>query len=167
MDRQKTRETKMGSISLKHLSITATDPLFRDLSLVVADGDRVGLVAGNGLGKTSLLRVIAGLAEPSGGEVVRSRGLRIGYVEQDVPAALMSLTMRDAVLDALPAADRETDAWRADVALDGLETPYELRDRLVSALSGGWQRLMLIARVWVTDPDALLMDEPTNHLDLS
>ncbi|WP_439601515.1 ABC-F family ATP-binding cassette domain-containing protein [Devosia sp.] len=157
----------MGSISLKNLSITATDPLFRDLSLVVADGDRVGLVAGNGLGKTSLLRVIAGLAEPTGGEVVRSRGLRIGYVEQDVPAALMPLTMRDAVLEALPVADRETDAWRADVALDGLETPYELRDRLVSALSGGWQRLMLIARVWVTDPDALLMDEPTNHLDLS
>ena len=123
----------MGSISLKNLSITATDPLFRDLSLVVADGDRVGLVAGNGLGKTSLLRVIAGIAEPTGGEVVRSRGLRIGYVEQDVPAALMPLTMRDAVLDALPAADRETDAWRADVALDGLETPYELRDRLVAS----------------------------------
>ena len=57
----------MGSISLKNLSITTTDPLFRDLSLVVADGDRVGLVAGNGLGKTSLLRVIAGLAEPTGG----------------------------------------------------------------------------------------------------
>ncbi|WP_423067972.1 ABC-F family ATP-binding cassette domain-containing protein [Devosia sp. CN2-171] len=157
----------MGSISLQNLSTIATDPLFTGLSVVIADGDRVGLVAGNGLGKTTLLRIMAGLAEPTAGEVVRSRGLRMGYVEQDVPAALMPLTLRDAVLDALPPTDRETDAWRADVALDGFETPYELRDRKVSELSGGWQRLMLIARVWVTDPDALLMDEPTNHLDLS
>ncbi|MBN9314385.1 MAG: ABC-F family ATP-binding cassette domain-containing protein [Devosia sp.] len=157
----------MGSISLKNLSTIATAQLFSDLNLVIADGDRVGLVAGNGLGKTTLLRIIAGLAEPTSGEVTRSRGLRIGYVEQDVPAALLPLTMRDAVLEALPPSDRETDAWRADVALDGFETPYELRDRKVAELSGGWQRLMLIARVWVTDPDALLLDEPTNHLDLS
>ena len=93
-------------------------------------------------------------------------GLRIGYVEQDVPRALLPLTLREAVLEALPPMERETDAWRADVALDGFETPYELRDREVAALSGGWQRLMLIARIWVTEPDALLMDEPTNHLDL-
>jgi ATPase subunit of ABC transporter with duplicated ATPase domains len=157
----------MGSISLKNLSTIATATLFSDLNLVIADGDRVGLVAGNGLGKTTLLRIIAGLAEPTTGEVIRSRGLRIGYVEQDVPAALMPLTLRDAVLEALPPSERETDAWRADVTLDGFETPYELRDRKVAELSGGWQRLMLIARVWVTGPDALLLDEPTNHLDLS
>ena len=51
--------------------------------------------------------------------------------------------------------------------LDEFETPDELRDRPVSKLSGGWQRLMLIARIWVTQPDALLLDEPTNHLDLT
>jgi ATPase subunit of ABC transporter with duplicated ATPase domains len=157
----------MGSISLRNVSIIASVPLFRDLSLVVQDGDRVGLVAGNGNGKTSLLRCIAGQAEPSSGEIVRSRGLKVGYVEQDVPAALRGLTLRQAVLDALPAADRDSNAWKADVALDGLETPEELRDRPVSALSGGWQRLMLIARCWVAEPDALLLDEPTNHLDLS
>lgn len=157
----------MGSISLKNVSITASAPLFRDLNFVVQDGDRVGLVAGNGNGKTSLLRCIAGQAEPTGGEIVRSRGLTVGYVEQDVPDRLRPLTMREAVLDALPEADRETEGWRADVALDGFETPDELRDRTVEALSGGWQRLMLIARCWVADPDALLLDEPTNHLDLS
>jgi len=157
----------MGSISLQNLSIIAGVQLFRDLSVVIADGDRVGLIAGNGLGKTTLLRIISGLAEPTGGEVVRSRGLRLGYVEQDVPKGLMGLSMRDAVLDALPPADREAEAWKADVALDGFETPWEMRDRLISELSGGWQRLMLIARVWVSEPDALLMDEPTNHLDLA
>jgi ATPase subunit of ABC transporter with duplicated ATPase domains len=157
----------MGSISLKTVSITANVPLFRDLTFVLQDGDRVGLVAGNGNGKTSLLRCIAGKGEPTTGEIVRSRGLRVGYVEQDVPADLRRLTLRQAVLDALPAVDRETEGWKADVALDGFETPEELRDREVAALSGGWQRLMLIARCWVAEPDALLLDEPTNHLDLS
>lgn len=157
----------MASISLKNLSITAQSPLFQDLNFVVQDGDRVGIVAGNGRGKTSLLRCIAGESEPTDGEIVRSRGLRVGHVEQDVPADLGALTMREAVLQALPAADRDYEGWKADVALDGFETPAELRDRPVSALSGGWQRLMLIARCWVSEPDALLLDEPTNHLDLS
>ncbi len=53
------------------------------------------------------------------------------------------------------------------MVLDEFEAPADMRDRPVSALSGGWQRLMLIARVWVTEPDALLLDEPTNHLDLA
>ena len=157
----------MGTISLKSLSIIATTPLFKDLDLTIADGDRVGLIAGNGNGKSSLLRVIAGLSEPSLGEVTLSRGLRVGYVEQDIPDHLMPLTMRDAVLDGMAPELRETDAWRADVALDSFDTPWDMRDRLVCALSGGWQRLMLIARVWVGAPDALLMDEPTNHLDLA
>jgi ATPase subunit of ABC transporter with duplicated ATPase domains len=157
----------MGSISLKDVSFTAAAPLFRDLTFVVADGDRVGLVAGNGNGKTSLLRCIAGLAEPIAGEIVRSRGLQLGYVEQDVPSALMDLPLHEAVLQALPADAREFESWRVDVALDEFETPDELRQRPVRALSGGWQRLMLIARVWVNQPDALLLDEPTNHLDLA
>jgi ATPase subunit of ABC transporter with duplicated ATPase domains len=156
----------MGSISLNSLGFTATTPLFSGLSLVVGDGDRVGLVAGNGNGKTTLLRCIAGQLEPSTGAIVRSRGLRIGYVEQDVPAALHGLTLRDAVLDALPEEGRDSDSWRADVVLDDFETPADMRGRPVAALSGGWQRLMLIARVWVNEPDALLLDEPTNHLDL-
>ena len=91
----------MASISLNSVGFTAATPLFADLNLVIADGDRVGLVAGNGGGKTTLLRCIAGLLEPSAGEITRSRGLRLGYVEQDVPPALQPLTLREAVLDAL------------------------------------------------------------------
>jgi ATPase subunit of ABC transporter with duplicated ATPase domains len=157
----------MGSISLRNLAVTVTAPLFSDLNIVIADGDRVGLVAGNGNGKTTLLRIIAGLAEPSVGDIVRSRGLRVGYVEQDVPADLMDLTLSEAILRSLPPDERETASWRVGVVLDEFETPEELRARPVSKLSGGWQRLMLIARIWVTQPDALLLDEPTNHLDLS
>jgi ATPase subunit of ABC transporter with duplicated ATPase domains len=156
----------MGSISLKNLSITAGVPLLANLDLVVQDGDRVGLVAGNGMGKTTLLRAITGTAEPSTGDIVRSRGLKIGYVEQDVSASLQELTLYHAVLDALPAGDRESDSWRVDVVLDEFETPDDMRTRQIKALSGGWQRLMLLMRVWVGQPDALLLDEPTNHLDL-
>ena len=156
----------MGSISLNAAGVTASNPLFDNLSLVIGEGDRVGLVAGNGNGKTTLLRCIAGQQELTHGEIVRSRGLRVGYVEQDVPARLLPLTLRDAVLDALPAERRDTESWRGEVALDEFETPGDMREREVSRLSGGWQRLMLIARVWIDEPDALLLDEPTNHLDL-
>ncbi len=157
----------MSIISLKNVGVIATDPLFENLDFVLGAGDRVGLIAGNGGGKTTLLNCIAGLDEPGNGEIVRSRGTQIGMVEQGVPSALLGMSMVDAVAAALPEDLRVSDSWRAEVALDSFETPQELRTREVSALSGGWQRLMLIARAWVNDPDVLLLDEPTNHLDLS
>jgi ATPase subunit of ABC transporter with duplicated ATPase domains len=156
----------MGSISLRNAGLVATDTLFSNLNFVIADGDRVGLVAGNGRGKTTLLRAIVGQGELTSGDIVRSRGLQVGYVEQDMPAASMGLTLYGAVLEALPAADRDTDSWRVDVVLDEFETPDAMRHRPLNQLSGGWQRIALIARCWVLQPDALLLDEPTNHLDL-
>jgi ATPase subunit of ABC transporter with duplicated ATPase domains len=156
----------MASISLRDVGITATFPLFQNLSFTLGDGDCLGLVAQNGGGKTSLLRCLAGTAEPTTGEIVRSRGLRVGFVEQDVPDNLRPLTLYEAVRRALPPEQRDDESWRVDVILDEFTAPADMRDRPVAALSGGWQRLMLIARVWVTEPDALLLDEPTNHLDL-
>ena len=123
-------------------------------------------MAQNGAGKSTLLRCLAGEIELSHGDVIRSRGAAIGYVPQDVEPALLGQTLRDAVLSALPKATWESDSWRVDAVLGSLDTPPELHTLPVSALSGGWQRLMLLARVWVTDPDALLLDEPTNYLDL-
>lgn len=156
----------MGSISLNSVGHSATTQLYSDLTLTFGAGDRVGLIAANGGGKTTLLRSLAGRIEPSTGEIVHSRGLRVGFVEQDVPPALGGLSFRDAVLEALPAEERDSDSWRVEVVLDGLEAPEDMRAREVTRLSGGWQRLMLLARVWVNQPDALLLDEPTNHLDL-
>ena len=156
----------MGSISLRNAGLVATDTLFSNLNIVIGGGDRVGLVAGNGRGKTTLLRAMAGQGDLTSGDIVRSRGLQIGYVEQSVPASSMALTLYDAVLEALPPGDRDTDSWRVDVVLDEFETPAEMRNRTLTELSGGWQRIALIARCWVLGPDALLLDEPTNHLDL-
>ncbi|MDB5472708.1 MAG: family ATP-binding cassette protein [Devosia sp.] len=156
----------MGSISLRNAGLVATETLFSNLNLVIGEGDRVGLVAGNGRGKTTLLKAMAGQGELSAGDIVRSRGLQMGYVEQDMAPASMGLTLYDAVLQALPPADRQTDSWRVDMVLDEFQTPTAMRQRTLGALSGGWQRIALIARCWVLQPDALLLDEPTNHLDL-
>ena len=105
--------------------------------------------------------------EPSEGEITRSRGLTVGHVEQDVPQALMDRPFHAAVLEALSDDQRLTESWRVDVALESLEVPEALRQRPLKHLSGGWQRLAMLARVLVTDADVLLLDEPTNHLDLA
>ncbi len=157
----------MALINLRSLGVTLGAPLFSNLNLSIEPGDRLGLVAANGRGKSTLLRTIAGSFEPTIGDVTRSRGLRAGFVEQDVPADLMAVPLREAVHRALSAEQADSESWRVDVTLESLEMPDELRERPLAALSGGWQRLAMLARVWVTEPDVLLLDEPTNHLDLS
>ncbi len=156
----------MSLIHLRDLGIISPRPLFKNLTLTIHETDRIGLIAGNGAGKTTLLRCLARQTEPGSGEITRRRGLRVGFVEQDVPENLLDLTLTEAIRRALPTAEREALAWKIGLALDMLDTPADMRERKLSALSGGWQRLALIARVWVTDPDLLLLDEPTNHLDL-
>ena len=73
--------------------------------------------------------------------------------------------MNETIRRALPLPERDTMPGRSASCWTLLETPAALRDRKMSELSGGWQRLALIARAWVSDPDVLLLDEPTNHLD--
>jgi ATPase subunit of ABC transporter with duplicated ATPase domains len=156
----------MSSVSLRNVAVIAHTPLFRNLNLVIGEGDRLGLVAANGAGKSTLLKCLAGLTEPTEGEIVRSRGLRVALVEQDVPARLNDLSLHDVLLQALPSGERGAQEWRVDMVLDEFDTPADLRNLPMHALSGGWQRLALIARAWITEPDLLLLDEPTNHLDL-
>jgi ATPase subunit of ABC transporter with duplicated ATPase domains len=147
----------MGTISLRKVGVNAAEPLFSNLDFTIGDNDRLALVAGNGRGKTTLMRCLAGLAEPSTGDIVRSRGLTVAAVEQDAPAALLDKTWRQ-ILDA--------EDWRIEMALDEFSVPEALRDRPLAELSGGWRRLALISRASIADPDLLLLDEPTNDLDL-
>lgn len=157
----------MALISLKSLGVTMSAPLFSNLDLTIAAGDRLGIVAANGRGKSTLLKCLAGAFEPTAGDITRSRGLLVGHVAQSVPDALLGRSFHDVVADALPAEQRDSEVWRIDVVLDSLDVPEDMRSRPMRGLSGGWQRLALVARVWVTDPDVLLLDEPTNHLDLA
>jgi ATPase subunit of ABC transporter with duplicated ATPase domains len=153
----------MSLLTLKAAGIMLGAPLFSQLDLTLHPGDRLGIVAPNGRGKSTLLQAVAGRVDLSSGDITRRRGLVTGHLTQDMPPDLAPLTIREAVRGAVA----EGEDWRADIALDDLEIPQDLRDRCMADLSGGWQRLVLLARVSVTEPDLLLLDEPTNHLDLS
>ena len=157
----------MTRITIRNLGVSLGAPLFSQLNLVVNAGDRIGLVAANGRGKTTLLRCMAGAMEASEGDITRARGLTVGYVEQYVPEALMDRPMHAAVLETLSTDQQQSESWRVDVALEQLEVPEALREMPLKQLSGGWQRFATLARVLMTEADVLLLDEPTNHLDLA
>ncbi|MEX0284690.1 MAG: ABC-F family ATP-binding cassette domain-containing protein [Paracoccaceae bacterium] len=157
----------MTLINLNAVGVTLGHPLFSDVSLTLSKSDRIGIVAANGRGKSTLLGCIAEELEPTTGDITQARGTRVGYVKQDLPDAALDQTLYDYVLAALPPEQADYESWRVDVLLDELQVPYDLQHSMLSALSGGWQRTAMLAAVWITEPDVLMLDEPTNHLDLS
>ncbi|MFN2607257.1 MAG: ABC-F family ATP-binding cassette domain-containing protein [Acidimicrobiales bacterium] len=127
--------------------------LYEDLSLTVSSGDRLGVVGRNGGGKSTLLAVVAGVAEPEDGVVRRGRGVRTAFLGQR--PTLPPGTVGDAV-------GRH---WEAAAILDRLGMgPLAGAD--VAALSGGQAKRVALARVLVDEVDLLVLDEPTNHLDM-
>ncbi|WP_298914554.1 ABC-F family ATP-binding cassette domain-containing protein [uncultured Roseobacter sp.] len=156
----------MTLINVQSLGVTLGDPLFDNLTFTISKGDRIGLVAANGRGKSTLLGCLAGSFEPTTGDITRARGLRVGHVKQDVPAQALTKSFYNWVLSALPQEQADYESWRVDVVLDDLMVPITLQQEHLVHLSGGWQRTALLAAAWITEPDILLLDEPTNHLDL-
>ncbi|MGI9371953.1 MAG: ATP-binding cassette domain-containing protein, partial [Hyphomicrobiales bacterium] len=157
----------MTLITLKDVDVTLGINLFSGLNFTLNKGDQLGLVAANGCGKSTLLKCIAGVSEITEGDITRSRGLRPGLVEQEVPNDLLGLTLYQSILHALPPEQAETESWRVDIVLDDLKVPEEVRSKELGRLSGGWRRVALLGAAWIIEPDVLLLDEPTNHLDLS
>src|SRR5580704_11398744 len=132
------------------------------------DGARTALVGENGAGKSTLLKCLAGELELNGGQVIRSRGLRLGSVPQDVPSGLADRPVRDVLHRSLEKVGLGDDYWRIDVLMDEIGVEQEILDHPFGTLSGGWQRLLLIAAAArLEEPDILILDEPTNHLDLA
>lgn len=156
----------MPQIRLDNVSFGYVDPLFSEITMTISDNDRVGIVGNNGSGKSSLLRCIAGELEPTSGNIIRPKRLKFGFIEQDIPSRLRDKELYDVIAEAIPEHDRSNNLWKVDIALDTFKAPQDIRDKPIKDLSGGWQRLALIARTGVGDPDFLLLDEPTNHLDL-
>lgn len=156
----------MVQIRLEKLGFSFTEPLFSDITITISEEYRVGIVGNNGSGKSTLLKCISGDLEPTEGIIRRPKDLKFGMIEQDVPARLQDKTMYEVIAEAIPAEERDYNTWKVDVALDTFKAPTEIHQKPIKELSGGWQRLALIARTWMGEPDALLLDEPTNHLDL-
>jgi len=140
--------------------------VFENVSFQLDDA-RTALVGENGAGKSTLLKCLLGELQLMDGQIVRSRGLKIGYVPQETPPGLAEKSVREVLEAALPTTDGSED-WKVDVLLDEIGLSYETGEQLFGSLSGGWQRLLLIAAAArLSEPDLLILDEPTNHLDLS
>ncbi|WP_263410072.1 ABC-F family ATP-binding cassette domain-containing protein [Terriglobus tenax] len=141
-------------------------PLFRDISVTVSDGDRIGLIGPNGAGKSTLLAILGGQQEPDSGEVATRKRARTAYVHQESNFA-PGRTVRQVLEDAMKAAnvsDAEHDG-RLHETVGRADFPS--MDTEAASLSGGWRKRLAIAEATITHPDVLMLDEPTNHLDLS
>ena len=146
-------------------------PLFRNISLTVEDGDRIGLIGPNGAGKSTLLALLAGQVEPDSGELAVRKRARAAYVPQD-SRFVAGLTVRQVLENALAALhvhDAEQDARGREGRLRELAGRAGFADLTAEAasLSGGWRKRLAIVEALVGEPDVLLLDEPTNHLDLA
>jgi ATPase subunit of ABC transporter with duplicated ATPase domains len=160
-------------VSLERVSLVfGTAHVLDDVSIGVLTGDRIGIVGVNGGGKSTLLRVMAGLQEPDSGRISKQGGddgIRIGMLSQD-DALDPEWTVREAVLG-----DRPEHVWAGDPRIRdvltgllggiGAEAMGGLDSR-VGPKSGGERRRLALARLLVEDPELLLLDEPTNHLDV-
>ena len=134
--------------------------LFNDISFSVAEGQKVGLIAKNGTGKSTLLSILSGKEGYDSGEIIFRRDLRVGMLEQ-----APDFDSSESVLDAC--FNHKGDPEKVLKAKQIL-TQLKIRDleQPMGQLSGGQQKRVALANVLITDPDLLILDEPTNHLDL-
>src|SRR5882724_2901787 len=148
-------------------------PLLDGAQLSVRTGERVGLIGRNGTGKSTLLRVIAGLTQLDDGEVQRRDGLRITFVEQE-PELPPSPTLRESLLaraalepEAAHLHADEREQWRMEARLTEFMQRFDLdAEHAPATSSGGERKRAALALALTLQPDLLLLDEPTNHLDI-
>ncbi|MCH5221721.1 MAG: ABC-F family ATP-binding cassette domain-containing protein [Muribaculaceae bacterium] len=167
--------------------------LFGDVTFGVNEGDKIGIVAHNGSGKSTMLKILAGAEGPDSGSVVFCNGLRVGYLPQD-PVFAAGATVIEAALDnddPVAAIVRRYsyalatgNSVECDAAVHDMDmaSAWDYEDRLrqllsrfgftdfsapVEKLSGGQKKRLAIARVVISAPDFIILDEPTNHLDIT
>lgn len=134
--------------------------LFNNISFSVAEGQRTGLIAQNGTGKSTLLSVLTGKEGKDGGEIIMKKDLKIGYLEQKT-----LFDENESVLDACfnhqgdPQKVLKAKQILTMLHIDDLDQP-------MGQLSGGQQKRVALANVLITEPELFILDEPTNHLDL-
>ena len=140
--------------------------LFSDLTLAFSEGERTGLIGANGVGKSSLIRLVAGLERPDAGSVARRKELRFAYVTQTPqfdPSQSIAETARRTFAEKVAEGLRD-EVQTACAALFG-KLGFTDLERSAGTLSGGWQKRLALVLAISQKPDFLLLDEPTNHLD--
>jgi ABC transport system ATP-binding/permease protein len=139
--------------------------LFQNLSLSLFSKERIGLIGPNGTGKSTLLKIIAGIEKADSGEIILSKGIKVGYVPQT--CLFPDLSAQDILLKELED-DHSMPDYEKEVLVEIWLTKLGFQDHtaLASELSGGWKKRLSMAKELITSPDLVLFDEPTNHLDL-
>ncbi|WP_290395995.1 ABC-F family ATP-binding cassette domain-containing protein [uncultured Duncaniella sp.] len=139
--------------------------LFDSVTFGVNEGDKIGLIAKNGTGKSTLLRILSGAEAPDSGNVSFSNGLRVGFLAQ-MPEFEKGMSIMDNLLATVKSEEHEEwgheDRIRQMLSQLGIENPGQDVDHL----SGGQIKRVALAQVLLGNPDLLILDEPTNHLDL-
>ena len=140
--------------------------LMNNVTLTISDGDRIGVVGKNGSGKSTFLRLLAGLEKPDQGSITVQRNMSVAYLPQ-TPVLREDATITEAALQYLPARPGEDPAAAAYEAQTILtQLGFTDLQQPISQLSGGQRMRVALAGVLCRDSDVLLLDEPTNHIDL-
>lgn len=152
----------MNILNMEHISKVYGDKvIFDDISVGIHQGDKIGIIGINGTGKTTFLRILAGLEEADEGQVVRQNGLRLSYLSQH-PQFPEGAT----ILSYVSEGKREED-WNPETDAHMVLNKLGIADHEeeIAHLSGGQKKRVALARVLINPADLLIMDEPTNHLD--
>lgn len=136
--------------------------LLKDVAFGIGSGEKVGLIGINGTGKSTLLKIMAGLETPDSGTVTRAGGVSVGYLPQN-PLFEEGVTVFEQVVRGISAQQRESKEYECKAILTKLGI-YEF-DAPLSRLSGGQKKRVSLASALVTPVEVLILDEPTNHLD--
>lgn len=149
----------MNILNIEHVSkIYGEKTIFDDASFGIHEGEKIGIIGINGTGKTTLLRMAAGLEEPDEGQIIRQNGLRIAYLPQN-PEFPEGATIQSYIEDA-----ESENSWMVQSNLTRLGIMEY--DTPIVHLSGGQKKKVALAKILETPADLLLLDEPTNHLDV-
>lgn len=152
----------MNILNIEHISkIYGEKVIFDDVSCGIHQGDKIGIIGVNGTGKTTLLKIIAGMEEPDLGQVICGNGISVAYLPQN-PEFPKELTILEYVMEG-----KEHQDWKTESDAKSILTRLGIYDFESSTkyLSGGQKKRVALARTLVDPAEVLVLDEPTNHLD--
>lgn len=152
----------MNILNIEHVSKTFGEKcILDDVSYGVHEGDKIGVIGINGTGKTTLLKIIAGIEEPDEGQVITQNGLRITYLPQN-PEFPKDATVLSYVMDGT-----KEHEWDSESDAKTVLNKLDITDHhaAIDILSGGQKKRVALAKALMMEADVLILDEPTNHID--